>query len=176
MHIRRFSHLCIALVMTGLLAAISGCAVNYQHPDTVVLQQPRAGESLIYFLRAPHDSGQLAIEVNGKKVAKLPPETYVALSFPAGKYRFLTTSGGLFGNEEMAKPLEVSLQGNERKFFHVSGIDETRVTVTGFMNVQGTGALPLIGRESVVRDRAWKECAELDAQGLITISRQVERD
>lgn len=175
MYTSRISFLFVALVMAWLSIAISGCATReYPHPDSVVLQQPRAGESLIYFLRAPHDSGPLTIEVNGKRLAKLPPETYVALSLPPGQYRFLTTSGGLFSNEEVAEPLEVALKENERKYFHVSGNDEKRVALIGVMSAPGAGAVPLLGRESVVRNRMWKECAELDARGLITISRQIE--
>lgn len=176
MFIRKFSYLCATLSMICVSMVISGCAVDYPHPDSIVLQQPRTGESLIYFLRSPYDSGQLAIEANGKLLASLPPETYVALSLPPGTYRFITKSGGLFGNGEVAEPLEVSFKENERKFFHVSGNDEKRVVLVGVMGVQGGGLLPLPGRESVVRNRMWKECSELDARGLITISRRVEQE
>ena len=176
MCIKRISYIYATLAMISLSVAISGCAVNYPHPNSVVLQQPRTGESLIYFLRSPHDSGQLAIEANGKHLAKLPPETYVALPLPPGEYRFITRSGGLFSNEEVAEPLEVSFRENERKFFYVSGNDEKRLALISVMRLQGAGAVPLLGRESVVTNRMWKECSELDARGLITISRQVEQE
>lgn len=176
MFIKRISYLCATLAMICLSVAFSGCAVDYPHPDSIVLQQPRTGESLIYFLRSPHDSGQLAIEANGKRLVKLPPETYVALSLPPGNYRFITKSGGLFSNGEVTEPLEVSFKENERKFFHISGNDEKRVAVIGVMSLQGPGLVPLLGRESVVSNRVWKECTELDARGLITISRRVEQE
>jgi len=174
--ISRISYICLSLFIACSLVAISGCAVEYPHPDAIVLQQPKAGESLIYFLRAPHDSGALAIELQGKRLAKLPPETYIALSLPPGNYRFLTASDNLFGNGEEAEPLEVSLKENERKFFRISGADEKRIALIGVMSVQGTGPVPLLGQESVVRNRIWKECTELDARGIITISRQIERE
>lgn len=156
-----------------LLLVISACATrDYPHPNSIVFQKPSNGQALIYFFRAPHDSGSLTIETDGKRVAKLAPETYVALSLPPGRYRFLTR-GGLFDGGETAEALEVSLQANERVFYHVSGIDEKRVAFVGAMNVQGAGVIPLLGQESVVRNRTWKECSELDARGLATISRQV---
>lgn len=120
------SKLSAVFIMACLPLAICGCAVEYPHPDTIVLQQPKSGESLIYFLRSPHDSGQLTIELQGKQLAKLPPETYIALSLPPGNYRFSTTSGSVFSTGEVAEPLEVSLTKNERKFFHVSGSGSKR--------------------------------------------------
>lgn len=176
MCIKRISYMCATLAIVCLSVAISGCAVDYPHPNSVVLQQPRTGESLIYFLRSPHDSEQLAIEANRKRLAKLPPETYVALPLPPGEYRFITRSGGLFSNGEAAEPLEVTLKENERKFFYVSGYDEKRVAIIGVISVQGAGPVPLLGRESVVSNRMWKECTELDARGLITISHRVEQE
>lgn len=160
-------------VMLALPLVISACAIReYPNPDSIVLQRPSSGQALIYFFRAPHDSGPLAIEIDGKRVATLRPETYVALSLPPGRYRFLT-KGGLFDGGEAAEPLEVSLKANERVFYHVSGIDEKRVGLVGVMIIQGAGAVPLLGKESVVRNRTWKECSELDARGLATISRLV---
>jgi hypothetical protein len=171
---RTVSNICKVIVALCMLAVVSACAVRDKpHPDTIILQQPLAGRSLIYFLRTPHDSGPLVVETNGKHLVKLPPETYAALSLPPGRYRFLTT-GGLFSSGEVAEPLEVTLKEGERVFYHVSGIDEKRIGLTGVINVQGAGAVPLLGRESVVRNRMWKACTELDARGLITIARQVE--
>jgi len=156
--------------------AVSACAHHYPDPDRVVLQQPKAGQALIYFLRAPHDSGLLSIEVNGRRLVKLPAATYAVLSLPSGHYRFLTTSGSLFGNGEVVEPLEVSLRENERVFYHVSGIDGKQISLLGIINPRGAGPVPLLGQESIVRNRIWKECTELDARGFITISREVKPD
>jgi len=65
MIISRMLNLSSILISTCLSISITGCAVEYPHPNTIVLQQPKLGESLIYFLRAPHDSGQLTIEWQG---------------------------------------------------------------------------------------------------------------
>jgi len=137
MIISRMLNLSSILISTCLSISITGCAVEYPHPNTIVLQQPKLGESLIYFLRAPHDSGQLTIEWQGN-------------------------------------PLEVSLGQNERKFFHVSGSDDKRVALIGVMGIPGAGPVPLLGRKSIVRNRVWTECTELDARGLITISHPAE--
>lgn len=172
----RIFHLLAVAVTSCLLIATSGCAVDYPNPDTVVLQQARSGMSLIYFLRGPHDSGSLLIEANGKRLAKLHPETYIALSLPPGNYRFLTKSGDLLSSDEGAEPLEVSLKENGRKFFYVSGTEKTRPALTGVTSVQGAGPILLFGRQSIVSNKVWKECNELDARGLITISRRVEQE
>lgn len=172
----RIFHLLAVAVTSCLLIATSGCAVDYPSPDTVVLQQARSGMSLIYFLRGPHDSGPLLIEANGKRLAKLHPETYTALSLPPGNYRFLTKSGDLFTTGEEAEPLEVTLEESGRKFFYVSGNEKTRPALTGITSVQGSGPIPLLGRQSIVGNKVWKECSELGARGLITISRRVEQE
>ncbi len=176
MFIKLVSSLCEVVAVICLSVVISSCAVDYPRPESIILQQPKPGESLVYFLRAPHDSGSLAIEVNGKRVAKLPPGTYVVLSLNPGNYRFVTTSGGLFSNEEIARPLDISLEENERKFFHVSGVGEKRLTLTGLMRIKGGGVVPLLGNESVISNREWKECTELDARGFITISRRIDQE
>jgi len=176
MSARRIPYICAILAIICLSAPIAGCAVVYPHPDSIVLQQPRTGESVIYFLRSPHDSGQLAIETNGKRLAKLPPETYVAVSLLPGEYRFITRSGDLFSNEGIAAPLEVSLKENERKFFYVSGNEEKSVALIGVIGIQGAGPVPLLGQKSVVTNREWRECTELDARGLMTISHRIEQE
>lgn len=170
MLIKKISDTCKSLFVCSLLTAISGCAVNYPHPDTVVLEQPKPGESLIYFLRAPHDNEALVIESSEKRTVRLPPESYVALSLPPGNYQFTTRHGGFFSTAEGAEKIEVSLAKNSRRFFHISGIEENRPSYIGFI---GTGFTPLYARKPVVINRVWKECSELDARGLITISRRV---
>ena len=159
----------IILVSFCILPILSACgnwAVrDYPHPDSVVLQQVVPGQALIYFLRAPHDSGALNIHTNGKQVAKMSPATYVALSLPQGNYSFVTTSSSLFnGTKEAVAPLEIKLKPNERVFNHVSGIAENQASLIGIVRAQGSAAIPLLGRESVVTDRVWNECSELDAR------------
>jgi hypothetical protein len=160
------------------LSACGNWAVrDYPHPDSVVLQQATENQALIYFLRAPHDSGSFSLQVNDKRVAELPPESYVALRLSPGSYRFVTKSAGLnFGNSDMAEALEITLNPNERVFYYVSGEDDKGVSLNGVLAIKGAGLVPLLGSESVKRNRVWKECTELDARGVITISRQVQQE
>lgn len=157
------------------LGLLSGCAPNYPHPDTVVLKEPVPGKALVYFLRAPFDRGTFNVLGNGQLLVTLPIATYAALSLAPGEYRFVTTSSGLFGgNSQLIEPMEITLKPDQRVFYHVSGRGETSIGLAGTVTLQGGGVLPLLKREDVLRDRVWKECSELDARGLITISQEVE--
>ena len=76
----------------------------------------------------------------------------------------------------MAEALEITLNPNERVFYYVSGEDDKGVSLNGVLAIKGAGLVPLLGSESVKRNRVWKECTELDARGFITISRQVKQE
>ncbi|MBI2308391.1 MAG: hypothetical protein HYU78_13895 [Rhodocyclales bacterium] len=162
------------IVILSLALITSGCAQQYVHPNSIVLQTPPPEKALVYFLRIPHDGITLSISSDGKRIAKLPPETYVGIPLPPGTYRFVTSSWGLLGGEqELMPPLEATLKPNDRLFFHVSGRGDSGIALGGIMSVKGAGAIPLFQKKEYLTNHEWKACSELDARGLMTITRQI---
>jgi hypothetical protein len=157
----------LALIPPSLV----GCAARefcpLEFPAPVQLQDPLPGQAIVYLLRAPHDAVSLSISVAGRLLAELPPSTYTFASLPPGEHALVAARHG-----EAASPSRLTVSAGERRFFYTSVPSETSNT---FLLVPfGAGVLPLFGRtRSPSGSRAWCECNEADAQGLISISRLV---
>ena len=167
---------CSFLIACALLV---GCATSfkpYVPPVDKPLQDPLPDQALIYLLRAPYDDQQLDVSLSGKKIAVLPGSSYTAVSALPGNYVLQTNSSGLFAfGTEAAQPLELVLKANERRFFNVSGITERTVGIGGAILIRGVAGFPLLFPQTgtAASTRTWKEVTELDAQGLMSISRLV---
>ena len=117
-----------------LVLAMAGCASkHYPDPESIVLQDPLPGKSLIYLIRAPFDSARFQVYANERLVAKLPKETYTAVSLDPGTYALRTTR---FDSDESAAPeAKLELQPDTRYFLLIAGSDasagsKTNVYVT----------------------------------------------
>lgn len=157
------------------LAALTGCATRGSiSPDAVVLQDPLPGQSLVYLIRAPYDGLVIRVQVNGKPLVTLPPDSYTALSLPAGKYVLTAFNTSVFASDTLvAPPLEVSVLPDQRVFYAIAGVTERSVGFMGFIPTGSGGVMPLLSHKdsTAAGSRSWKEYTELDARGLITISR-----
>ena len=146
----------------------------YDHPDSVVLESPLPGQALLYLLRVPYDSAGLDVMSNGKRLARLPAASYVALTLSPGKHQIISvSSSSLSSQESVAEPLDIELKADQRAFYYVGGSSGTSVGSAGVRSGRAAGAVPLRQPEETLRGRIWRECTEVDARGLITISRQV---
>lgn len=144
---------------------------RYASPQSVQLRSPEPGKALVYFLRTPRESDELAITANGKSLVKLGPNSFAALSFEPGHHRVLTTRTripGLFARAVALQPLEINVASGETRFFHVSGATEdvTRFSIIGTASVAEREV-------RAIEQSFWRECSEIDARGLITISSEI---
>ena len=153
--------------------SIAGCAAREFRPlefsEPVLLQDPLPGKAVIYLLRAPNDPVSLSILVGGRLVAELPPSTYTLISLTPGDHAL-----GAVGNGETpgAGASRLSVAAGDRRFFYTS-VPSTTSNSFAFIPF-GAGVLPLVGRtQSQSGARAWHECNETDAQGLMSIARLV---
>ncbi len=159
------------------LAALTGCATRASiSPDAVVLQDPLPGQGLVYLLRAPYDDKVIRVEGNGVTLVVLPPGRHTALSLQPGKYVLTTFASSLFSPDvQVAPPLELSLLPDQRLFYAISGTTEQAIAFTGITRAGPSLFLPTFSYEysTASNTRSWKEVAELDARGLMTMSRVV---
>jgi hypothetical protein len=162
-----------------LCASLLGCATPpkpYEEPMPVPLEVPVPGRALVYLLRAPYDRQQLEITLSGKKVAVLPGSSYTAISATPGIYMLRTQVAGILGaGGEEVQPMELNLKADERRFLCVSGHTAKTVEFSGIFTLPN-GALapiPMPQTGTALGTRSWKEITELDAQGLMSISRPV---
>ncbi|MES2511234.1 MAG: hypothetical protein V4625_14990 [Pseudomonadota bacterium] len=165
----------LAFVAFAVFSFVGGCASTPSvHPDAVVLQDALPGQALVYLLRAPHDGMQIRVQSGDKTLITLPAESYTALSVPAGRHVFTTFSTSPFvSNTPVAPPLDVTLVPDQRVFYAISGVTERSIGFGGLMPIAGGGVMPIFIPQSATASgsRVWKEFSELDARGLITVSR-----
>lgn len=148
---------------------LTGCSSSfkpYAPPSVQVLQDPLPGSAVVYLLRAPYDDIKLEVLVGGEPVAELAESTYTVLSLKPGS-QVLTTNGvHTFGSKsEAAPPFVFSVSQGQRRFFNVSAAMTRTISVFGGVPIVGTGVAS--------NSRSWKEVSEMDAQGLMSISRLV---
>jgi hypothetical protein len=163
----------ILAIFAGLFA--SGCAGPMKplaFPPPIGLQDPVPGSAIVYLIRAPHDSEEITVYLNGILAVVLPSETYTALSMSVGQYELITITRLRSGTPEPAAvPLEVTAVVNERRFFYLSRPSDSSSSLA-FAPLGKAGPLPLFSRTSIpFGPRTWKEVAEFDAQGLLSISK-----
>jgi hypothetical protein len=163
----------VKLLMVAIFMSLTGCTSPSIHPDLVVLQDPLPGQGLVYLLRTPYDALELKVQANGKTVAVLPPESYTAVSLAPGKYELSTTSSAVFSSDaSVTTPLTIALRPDQRIFYAIAGTTERSIGLAGFLPIPG-GVIPLLVQQNSTakNSRTWKEYNELDARGLITISK-----
>lgn len=165
-----------ALPLTGLLQACTTPSNKpYVPPKDTPLLEPPPGQALFYLLRAPYDSDAISVLVNDTPVAELRPSQYTVIALPAGKHVMRTLHAATFGTRaQIAPTIEVLAIAGERRFLNISGVTGRSVAVIGVLPVQGV-ILPLLANTLDTNNgtHSWKEVTELDAQGLMSISKPV---
>ena len=142
-------------------------------PPDIPLMDPPAGKAVIYLLRVPHDSASLPVYLNEKRVVTLPAATYSIVVVEPGTY---SVASSIKGKSEQASASTLTIQSGERRFLYVSAA--TGQTPEFSFLAMGKGSIvPLvIPTYGTTGARIWKECSALDAQGFMSISRQVTPD
>jgi hypothetical protein len=149
------------LLALSLFAA--ACATEprpYVAPVDKPLQDPLPGQAIVYLLRAPHDSLRVQVSSAEQRLAVLAQSTYTAVSLQPGRHLLRTHAWLLAAGAEVAPPLELDVQPNTRRFFNLSGA-----------TVRFVYGVPLPQVDTAPGSRSWKEVSELDAQGLMSITR-----
>jgi hypothetical protein len=170
--------------MSILVGQIVGCAAMdaktaQRLPNEIVLMDAPKDAALIYLLRAPHDPKEIVILVDGVPATRLRAATYTALELPAGKYRL--GSRELEAKQENGTPFELVVMEGERRFFYMSTplpnpvhLSAAGAVFRGAVGVAITAATAAFAagnqQPNNFGQRVWKECNELDARGLASIS------
>jgi len=138
----------------------------------VVVQEALPGRALVYLIRAPHDTATVVVERAGRRVAELPPETHTAFSMSPSELDLSTFTVGATGTRAAAAlPVQVRLVAGQRLFLVLTGSQERQTRVSGVL--PGATPLPIFVPSLATSERAWKEFNEVDAKGLIGITRVV---
>ena len=166
-------------LLVALPAILTGCAVEkppdyYKPLPFIVLQDPLPGHGIAYLLRAPHDPAAFTVQLTGKQPFVLEPSTYTVLTFKPGEYSLTGTVSAMFGGtKEAFVPAKFSIQEGQRAFLYVSGITDSSFAVNSI--VAGRKGILFVDAgmslSTVAGSRSWKECSELDAQGLMAASK-----
>jgi hypothetical protein len=164
----------LSRLVAGVALALSGCARDlkpYVRPVDVVLQDPLPGQALVYLLRSPYDASEVSVFLGERRMAVLPASSYSVITLAPGRHRLLTRHAGLFGGDIAASSLEIDAKPDQRRFFSLSGRQGKALAIAGVL----PGGVPLLLNEHSTENgtRSWKECTELDAQGLMSIARLV---
>ena len=164
------------LLLLLLIAACAAPMKPLEFAPPIGLQDPFPGQAVAYLIRAPRDAETLQVFVDAKLVATLPPSTYTAVGLSPGAHKLSAHAASADGQPEKSLPLELTVAASERRFFYVSRPTSTSSSI---VLVPGIGVSPVPGRRVTnAGPRAWHEATELDAQGLMSISKVVlpERD
>jgi hypothetical protein len=163
-------------IAISLLLLATGCALEpkpYSPAKVTPLQDPLPGKAIVYLLRAPYDSAEVAVFVGGATVATISPAMYTAISLPPGRHVFTTRTASILGiGGEVAPSFHVDLEENQRRFLNLSGANTKAPALVGALPLPGGGGVPLVlpVQSTAPGSRTWKEVSELDAQGLMSIS------
>jgi len=154
---------------TFLVACASGEFKPLSFPPNVVLQDAPAGMAIVYLIRAPYDAATLPVYFNGQKLAVLPSMSYTAVVVQPGAYAI---ASGPNGGTPEAPASTLTVNAGERRYLYVSAPTDRSST---FMAIPGkAGIIPLLlPSYAAAGARTWKECSELDAQGLMSLGRLV---
>jgi hypothetical protein len=162
------------VILLGLSAA--GCMTPKEFnpkdiPPLVQLQDAPPGKAVIYLLRAPHDTATLPVYFGARRVANLPPATYTVVLVEPGSHVVASSPSG---SSAGAPGSELTVSAGERRFLYVSAAATGRTATVAPLLGPGAGVVPLVlPSYGSTGARVWKECAELDAQGFMSISRPV---
>lgn len=150
---------------------IAGCAADrpFEPPLHIPLQDPPPGQGIVYLLRAPYDNAAVVAAVGEKVVVRLTPSSYTALVLSPGMY--MITTRAISNHAEIAPPISVTVAPDTRRFLNLSGSTSESVSVQGVMPLGGALFPILTPSITTSGGRSWKEVTELDAQGLMSISR-----
>ena len=151
-----------------------GCASSgfkpLSFPPNVVLQDAPAGMAVVYLIRAPHDRATIPVYFDERKLAVLPALTYTAVVVMPSTFAIASAPGG--GTAE-APASTLTVGAGERRFLYVSAPTNRSLDLIA-VPMGKTGIIPLLLPTYVAAGaRTWKECSELDAQGLMSLGKLV---
>ena len=154
-----------------IVGAVSGCASKvYPDPDTMALQDPLPGKAIIYLMRAPFDNARFQVYANQKLVARLPKETYTAVSLEPGSYTLRTTP--FDSDESVAPDAKVELQPDTRYFLLIAGSDRAVAKTNVFVVVSPTPIVLFIPAPySITKGtHTWRPNSEAEARPMLSIA------
>jgi len=126
--------------------------------------------AIVYLIRAPYDTATLPVYFNERKLAVLPSLTYTAVVVRPGTFAIASAPNGR-PPESPASTLTVS--AGERRYLYVSAPTDRTVSFAA-IPMGKAGIIPLLlPSYASAGARTWKECSELDAQGLMSLGRLV---
>jgi len=126
--------------------------------------------AIVYLIRAPYDVATLPAYFNGQKLAVLPSLTYTAVVVRPGTFAIASAPNG--GTAD-APASTLTLAAGERRYLYVSAPTDRSFNFTA-IPMGKAGMIPLLlPSYAAAGARTWKECSELDAQGLMSLGRLV---
>jgi hypothetical protein len=156
------------------LLVLAGCGSTEFKPlvfaPDVNLQDPLPGMAIVYLLRIPYDGATITVFFDSRKMAMMRPESYTAVSVLPGTYNVRALASD---TQSEAVPSVLTVSAGERRFLYASAPTRSSVSIA-FVPIGGAGVIPLFTPTNVAAGlRTWKECSELDAQGLMSNSKPV---
>jgi len=156
------------IALAASLALLTGCAntASFKKPQEITWIDAPPDKSILYLLRAPHDSTEVVAAINGTAAARLPSGAYTALVLSPGTYRLATMASS-------SHAADIELRTGERRFFYISGVLGTSPKANAVASALGG---PIVALAMSTRDRTdpesrrWTECTDLDARGLASIA------
>jgi hypothetical protein len=163
---------CSAVFLTFF--ALAGCRSAAFKPSdfapAVNLQDPLPEMAIVYLLRIPHDSATVTVYFDARKMAVMKPESYTAVYVKPGTYEIKALVSDS-QSESVSAVLTVS--AGERRFIYTSMPNQLSPHLSS-VYVGRVGYISIVThRGATARVRTWKECSELDAQGLISSAKVV---
>lgn len=152
---RQFSKKTFAIFSALILSA---CAAPYTQPDDIVLLPRDPENAIIYFIRSQSDTTVITLKTEERDLGTMAPNIYMAVRLSPGKHKFFTKPPVLlFTDQDVAPPLELTVQANEISFYYLTG-DPKRKQIFFF------GKTPVVQQQNLLAGREWKEVTEHDAR------------
>jgi len=171
----RVSPVARRVLCLGTLGLLAACAGNrpLEFTKPVALQDALPGHAVFYLVRAPHDGGVVELTLDGQPVARIPSQGYTTIQVREGSHRLTSTVTGSAADGRVDYVLEA--KPGERHFHYL--VQPSDVKPQGGLFI-ATGPLSLLmpgygGTPVPAGARVWQEMNELDAQGMLGISRLV---
>ena len=164
-----------ALAIAAVLN-LGACASEFkplEFPPPVPLLDPQPGRAVLYLLRVPDDSATVTVYLDRVALAVMPRDTHAVVQLTPGRHELVAVAGSntqrAVGEDDL--PMAIDLAAGERRFVYTTQPTHSTSSVGLVLGgKQGSVALP-VARKSPAGARAWRECNELDAQGLLSISK-----
>lgn len=165
-----------AALAIAVVLSLGACASEFkplEFPPPVPLQDPEPGRAVLYLLRVPDDPAAVTVYLDRVPVAVMPRDTHTVVHLSPGRHELVAVATAdpqrVVGENDF--PMAIEMTAGERRFVYTTQPTHSTSSLALVPGGQ-QGSLPLpVARKSPAGARAWRECNELDAQGLLSISR-----